>query len=146
MWLAQCAWQLGMEQTNRLNLAAVKGMAVIEVKRLAKLLGVTRIKDFETLKEFVDHSWGILVGDFMDFTYQFQEPNIMRADMKDCFAYRGTKRLGVIDQYQCGIFERINGWWEGLGLEYAVTPQVTGCMMHQEGRCFRKYTILGYPA
>lgn len=145
MWLANCAWELGMERTNRLNLAAVKAMAVIEAKRLAKLLGVDRVDSFETLQGFVDQSWQILVADFMDFHYQFQEPNIMRAEMKGCFAYDGTKRLGVIDQYQCGIFERINGWMEGLQLEYSVTPEVTGCMMHQEGRCFREYTIHRYP-
>lgn len=41
--------------------------------------------------------------------------------------------------YQCRIFERMEGWAEGLGLKYSVTPQLQGCMMHTEGRCFREF-------
>ena len=45
----------------------------------------------------------------------------------------------VIDQYQCGIFERVKGWLDGLGVEYTITPEVEGCMMHTDGQCFREF-------
>jgi hypothetical protein len=47
--------------------------------------------------------------------------------------------MGVIDQYQCGIFDRAQGWFEGLGIKYSITPEVDGCMMHTSGHCFRDF-------
>ncbi len=49
------------------------------------------------------------------------------------------KKYGMIDQYQCGIMDRVEGWFDGLGIPYTVTPKVDGCMMHTEGRCYRDY-------
>jgi hypothetical protein len=146
MWLMHCAMELGMERTNSLNLRAVNSMAIIEAKRVAKLLGLEKIDGFDALRHFLEGAGDLLVADFMDFNYEFPERDVIRARMNNCFAYEGTKRLGVIDQYQCGIFERINGWLEGLKLDYTVEPEVIGCMMHQQGECFREYKILGYPS
>ena len=75
----------------------------------------------------------------MGFTWNVSAENTLHWDMPRCFAYDGVQKLGVADQYQCGIFERMEGWAEGLGLTYSVTPQVQGCMMHAEGRCFREF-------
>jgi hypothetical protein len=66
--------------------------------------------------------------------------------MRDCFAHDGIKRIGVIDQYQCGIFERVDGWFKGLGLKFEVTPQINGCLMHQGKKCIRNYNFLRWQA
>ncbi len=44
-----------------------------------------------------------------------------------CFAYEGVAGLGVAAEYECGIYERIYGWLDALGLEYQATP--TGPMV-----------------
>lgn len=42
---------------------------------------------------------------------------------------------------ECGIFDRVEGWLEGMGIRYPVTPQVEGCMMHTDGCCNREFRL-----
>jgi hypothetical protein len=77
----------------------------------------------------------------MRFSYSYPTANSLRVDFESCFAYEGMKQLGAIGQYQCGVFERIYGWYEGLGIKHNSSPQVDGCMMHTHNRCFREITF-----
>ena len=146
MWFKHCLEQVGMEKTNLINRQAVRSMALVETKRLAKLLGVERVTNLDDLRAFVQGAASIIVADFMAFGYSFEPPDRMHCRMQNCFAHDGIKRLGVIDQYQCGIFTRVEAWLEGLGLSFTVEPRVTGCMLRQQGRCQRQYTITNWAA
>ena len=116
-------------------------MALIEVKRLAALLQMESASSFDEFKAFIDGAYEVVKADFMKFDYSFDAKSIFRMDMKQCFAYKGMKRIGAIRHYECGIFERVEGWFEGLGIRYEVSPRVKGCMMHSEGHCYREYKM-----
>ncbi|MBM3118952.1 MAG: hypothetical protein FJ006_05275 [Chloroflexi bacterium] len=139
MWFYHCLQECGIERTNKINKAAVRAMGKIEIKRIQKAAGIDKVETSEDLKLLIEVAWGTIKGDFMKQTYSFPSENVLRGEMKSCFAYEGIKRIGAIDHYQCGIFDRIEGWLDSLGIKYSVTPQVAGCMMHTEGRCFRDY-------
>jgi hypothetical protein len=139
MWFRHCLEVCGIEQTNRINKAAIYSAARVEAKRLAKALGFTTIETFEQLERFIEQATAVIQADFMKFTCAAPQKNVLRWEMQQCFAHEGVTRLGVIDQYQCGIFERIKGWLDSLGIEYTITPDVTGCMMHREGHCYREF-------
>jgi len=141
MWFVHSMNEIGIEATNRVNRRAVRSMAVIEIKRLKKLLGVSSIETFDDLVDFFVRAFETVRGDFMESIYSFPAHNLIHGEWKPgkCFAYEGIKKIGAIDQYECGIFERIEGWFDGMGIEYSVEPKVTGCMMHTEGRCYRDY-------
>jgi uncharacterized protein DUF6125 len=141
MWFYHCLQEVGIEKTNKLNLAAIRSLAPIEVKRIVKALGVQKIETFEDLKEFFEGGCDILLADFMQGSFTFPSKNTMRMEMGDCFAYKGLKRMGAIEKYECGIYERIFGWFDGLGIEYSVTPQVRGCMKLTAGECYRDITF-----
>jgi hypothetical protein len=141
MWFYHCLQECGIEQTNKINKAAVRAMGIIEIQRIQKAVGIDKVETFEELKPLIDATFNILKGDFMDFTYGFPSENILHGDWENCFAYKGVKRLGVIDQYQCGILERIYGWFDGLGIKYSASPRVDGCMMHTDGKCFRNISF-----
>lgn len=141
MWLYHCVQQFGMERTNVVNKAAVRSMGVIEGKRLKKALGVERIETFEEFKEFVNGAMETVLADFMKPSFSFPGDNRVYGEWKTCFAYDGLTKYGMIHQYQCGIMDRVEGWFDGLGIAYTVTPKVDGCMMHTEGRCYRDYTF-----
>jgi hypothetical protein len=137
MWFYHCLQECGIEKTNKINKAAVKSLAAIESKRIKKGLSIQKVETFEELKDFIEGVFGVLKADFMDFVYSFPSRNLFHMEMRQCFAYDGMQRMGVIDQYQCGIFERIQGWFDGLEIKYSVTPQVEGCMMRDQGQCYR---------
>jgi hypothetical protein len=44
-------------------------------------------------------------------------------------------------QYECGIMDRVESWFDSLGIRYEVKPKVIKCMMHTEGECYRDYTF-----
>jgi len=141
MWFYHCSKECGIAKTNIINKAAVRSMAMIEIKRIKKALEVEQIETFERFKGFMDVVCNIVKADFMKFDYNFPSDSVCHIEMQECFAYDGIKKIGAIDKYQCGVFERFKGWFDGLGIEYTVNPQIDGCMMHTDGKCFRDFKL-----
>ncbi len=141
MWFYHCLQECGIERTNNINKAAVRAMGTIEIRRIQKAVGIQNVATFEDVKSLLEAAWDIVKGDFMKSSLSLPAKNILRGDFERCFAYEGIKGIGAIEQYQCGIFERIYGWFDGLGMKYNVSPQVKGCMMHTDGKCFREITF-----
>ena len=146
MWFYHCLQATDIETTNKVNLAAVRAMAGIEVQRLRRLIGLApdqSPKDLEELKSFFEKAMDVVMPAFMKFSCRFEDPDTVHVAWQpgECFAYKGIKGIGVIDRYVCGIFPRIEAWFDGLGLAYTVEPAVTGCMMHSHGECWRRYRV-----
>ena len=141
MWFYHCLKECGIEKTNSINRASVRAMAVIEIKRIKKAIAIESVETFERFKGFMDAACHIVKADFMKFDYSFPSDGVCHVEMQKCFAYDGINKIGVIDEYQCGIFERFKGWFDGLGIAYSVTPQADGCMMHTDGKCFRDFKL-----
>jgi hypothetical protein len=141
MWFYHCWQECGIEKTNKINKAACRAMGVIEIKRIQKAVGIQNVATFEDFRSLVEAARDIVKGDFMKSDFSLPARNTLRGDFERCFAYEGIKRVGAIEGYQCGIFERIYGWFDGMAIKYSVSPQVEGCMMHTDGRCFREITF-----
>jgi hypothetical protein len=139
MWFYNCLQEVGIERTNKINRAAVRAMAALEIKRLRKALGVDRIETWKEFRELFEAAGQVYKGEFMQYRNYSPATNVIRAEWISCFAYEGVKALGVLDRYECGIMERIESWLDTLGVKWEVEPKVTGCMMHTEGRCYREY-------
>ncbi len=143
MWFRQVLEECGPEVANRLNLAAIRGLAPVELKRLLKAWGSDSIDSHEDLQAFLEFAMKLFTGDFFDFTWDWQPGGGMTVAIERCFAHDGMAALGAIESYQCGIFERILAWLDGLGLEVTVDPAIEGCMMHREGHCRHRVQV-GY--
>lgn len=141
MWFLHCLRKTGIETTNKINKAASRGLGRVEAKRFKRILEIDEIKSLDNLRNFVDTVFKIVKAEFMKFSYKFLKDNTMQFEMHQFFAHDGIERIGVIDQYQCGIYDRIEGWFEGLGIKYKVSPQIDGCLIYQGKNCVRKYTF-----
>jgi hypothetical protein len=139
MWFLHCLEACGIEETNRLNKAAIRSLAAIELRRARELFGLDEdtIETFEGLKEVIHAAFSVSKGDFMRFTYSFPEKNVLRWKWpgRDCFAYQGMQRLGVIDRYECGVLFRVLCWIESAGVKYTLAADMNGCLMHTKGEC-----------
>ncbi len=138
MWYGNVLRELGADKANELNKAAVKAMAGIEIKRISKLMGKPKdavVITWEELKEIIDTVYKLIQPEFMKLYYDFPERNIFRGGFHECFAYDGVRKFIEPGIYQCGIVIRVQGWLEGLGVKYEMTPEFTGCLMHQNGKC-----------
>ena len=137
MWFYHSLQEYGIEQTNKINLAAIRSMAAVEVKRMQKALGMGKGKpeSYEEVRALFDGMMSIVRGKFMDFDDSWLSEKRVRWEYHSCWAYTGVKGLGVIDKYQCGVILRVTTWFETLGIRCDVIPPVEGCLMHRNGRC-----------
>ena len=137
MWFLNAYLSLGIKAANKLNKSAIKSLAQIESARIQKALGKENenIDTFGKLKQFIDDSFSIVKGDFMDFKYTFPQENLMHWEMQKCFAYEGMKRIGVTDQYECGVLYRVKCWLDALKLDYKIEPRVKGCLKASGQNC-----------
>ena len=138
MWFFHCLEEFGIETTNRLNKSSIKSLAAMEVQRLRRLLGFdTDIDNFPDFKRFFRGAAHYMIPDFMNGSFDFPRKNHMSWVFKEnrCFAYKGIKRLGVIEDYECGVLYRIKCWIEALGMTCDTTPEIGPCHMHYTGAC-----------
>lgn len=137
MWYGSSMHLIGPEKTNQLNKGAVRLMAGIEIKRILNLMGKPKgykVKHYADLSEIIETAFEIVQTSFMKFDFSFPEENLLRGRFEYCFAYEGVKKFGLIDDYDCGIVERVKGWLDALGVSYTATT-FKGCLMHQCGEC-----------
>ncbi len=146
MWFFNAYNEFGIETANRLNLAAIRAMVPLEIKRARKLYGVAGER-FESFEEFYLFMMAVLrlvlPSSLLDcFTTEMKGPGTFCWEWKkgECFAYKGVSMLGCIDRYECGVIARIRCWLDELGVEYRLEPEISGCMMHEKGFCRGAFT------
>jgi len=136
-WFMSCANEFGMDAANRMNKAAIRTLAPIEVRRVMKACGVKYegTDGFAEVRDMLDVAFQVIKGDFMEFTFDYPEENAFHWDMKRCFALEGMKMIGGYEEYECGVLYRVFCWLDSLGLDYTVEPPVEGCLMRETGKC-----------
>jgi hypothetical protein len=139
MWFYSCLKRFGIEETNRLNKSAIKGLAPFEIDRTKKAIGYDKqaIETFDDFQAYFSMAKRLFIPPFMNATMSFPRPGVMHWEFepKNCFAYKGMKRLGVIDQYECGVIYRIECWLDCFGIKYETKPKIGKCLMHESGEC-----------
>jgi hypothetical protein len=139
MWFYHCMREFGIEKANRLNMAAIKSLAPLEISRMREALGMKKekIESFQELQDFFVSVSELFIPAFMNIAIRFPEENVLHWEFapNNCFAFKGIKRIGMIDQYECGAIYRLACWFDSLGLKYSVTPEIKGCLMLKDGKC-----------
>jgi hypothetical protein len=141
LWFYHAFQECGIEKASKINQAAAKAIGGIEAKRIAKALGIDTVSDFDQLRELLTSGFDVIKGDFMHFSYDWSRNNFLHVQTDRCFAYEGIKKIGGLDGYDCGIFARVSGWFDGLGIAYELNPPLKGCMLHRDGNCYRDFTF-----
>jgi hypothetical protein len=139
MWFFHCLQAHGIEEANRLNRAAIRSLSAMEIRRALVLFGLDSqpIDTFGRVREVIDAAFTVSCGDFMGFSYTFPRHNVLSWEFADkaCFAYRGMRRMGVVDRYECGVLYRVCCWLDHAGVSYEASRDITGCLMHTHGSC-----------
>jgi len=147
MWFFNVYRTFGMDAANTLNRAAIKSMAPFEVSRCRKLLGMEkkRFKTGSEVKDFMDGALQSILPEFILSAFRvtvFSKDTIQWAWQDGrCFAYEGMKRLGLADQYVCGVIYRIECWLDCLRVPYKVNPRIDACIMAKTGRCSGQFVF-----
>jgi hypothetical protein len=141
MWFYHTYLEYGIEKANYLNRAAIQSLAPIEMHRTKKVLGIDKEKfdTFDELKEFMLEALELImphsVFDKVSFSARSVDLLHWEWENGECFAYKGMKQIGVIDEYRCGVMYRIECWLKTLGVNYNIDPEIDTCIMHEKGAC-----------
>lgn len=144
MWFFHCLAKLGIEETNRLNKAAIQSLSRIEIKRIRDILGDgDDLHTFEGFRRFFRRASTLVIPDFMNVTFGFPGENQMTWEFEQgkCFAYAGIKRLNALDRYECGVLYRIQCWLDALEIPHRFAPEIGRCHMHRSGTCSGTITL-----
>lgn len=143
-WFMAAAVECGMEATNRLNRAAAREIGKVEARRIVAALGLRPAGSADDWLLVQEALIGLLGPDLLDYRASKQTDTACRVSVDRCFAYDQVTRAGVAEHYECGIFERVAGWLDGLGLAHELSPPLGKCLKAQGRDC--AYTITLSPA
>lgn len=145
MWFLHCFREFGIKAANRLNKSAIRSLAPLEITRFRAAQGIEEpIRSLGDLKEFFVFASALVIPEFMGAKFSFPAENRMHWEFEplQCFAYKGMKRIGALEGYECGVLYRIECWFEALGLKYTVSPRPVQCAMQADGTCFGDFEII----
>ncbi|MFH0787339.1 MAG: DUF6125 family protein [Pseudomonadota bacterium] len=135
LWVGEVASQFGMTEAGPMNLRVCRKLGRIEFQRLMQLVGISSPKNLAEYRNLFELGKEVFVPDFMKFEITYLEPDQQVFHVLDCFAYKGMTKTGFISEYQCGIFERIEGWLDSMGLSYSIAPSLTRCLKFKGNEC-----------
>jgi hypothetical protein len=143
-WFAAATQAGGMTLANRLNRMAARECGRVEARRLAGALGLGPVRSAEDWIVLQDTLIGFLGPDLLDYRVSKEGERTCRVNVDRCFAHDQVTRAGVAAEYECGIFERVCGWLDGLGIPHDLDPPLGKCFKVQGRDC--AYTITLSPA
>jgi len=145
MWFYSVYKGYGIERANKLNKEAIKAMVPLEVQRLTQIICVSKnqLTSIEAISNFMLCAMELILPASVFNKLHFSAPskNVLHWEWEknECFAYKGMKRMGVIESYECGVMYRIECWLESLDLKFVAKPRAEKCQMHEKGCCMGDY-------
>ena len=138
-WFMAVAREYGMEVANRLNQTAAHGVGKAEAQRLVRALGLPPVKTVDDYVLAQEVFISLLGPDLLDYGVSKVGDNAFRVDVERCFAHDNATRAGISNTFECGIFARLTGWLDALGLAYETSPPLGKCLKARGREC--GYTI-----
>lgn len=135
IWYGEAASRFGMAEASPMNLRVCRSLGKIEFKRFLKATGASRPDGMRALREMFDQAWRVFVPPAFDGEVDFRADDTLVMKNAECFAHKGMVRAGLIGEYECGIFERIEGWFDAMGLDYTRTPDLSRCLKYKGEEC-----------
>ena len=118
-----------------MNLRVCRKLVQIEFGRLMKMVETPSPKNIEEYQELFERGKQVFFPDFVSAQISYPGNDLQVFHFLDCFAHEGMKKLGLLADYECGIFERIEGWFHAMGLKYTRTPDLSRCLKLKGKEC-----------
>ena len=138
-WFMAVAKHFGLNAANRLNQEVCRELGRVEMKRYMKTLALSPPKDMHEYLEVKETALSLYGPDLIEYEIEILDVHSYGMHLKRCFAYENIIKAGIKDQYECGIFARLEGWIDAQGLDHELIPPLGKCMMVLGKECY--YTI-----
>lgn len=134
-WFMAVAQEFGLGAANRLNKVAAHEVGKVEAKRVAAALGLPPVASMDDYLVLQEALIGLMGPELLDYAVAQTGDDSYEVQIRRCFAHENVVRAGVADTYECGIFARVTGWMETLGVKHEMTPSLGMCMKAQGKEC-----------
>ena len=135
LWYGEVASKFGMSEASPMNLRVCRSLGRIEYHRLMKMVGASPPRDMAEYRELFELGKQVFFPNFTEIRIKYPGSDSQVFHVLDCFAHKGMDKAGLLPDYQCGIFERIEGWFEAMGLTYTRTPDLSRCLKFKGEEC-----------
>jgi hypothetical protein len=127
-WYMAVVEHFGIKAANRLNQKVARELGRVEMKRFMKALDFSPSRNMEEYLNLKRAALSMFGRDLVDYEIEILDPQSYVMYLKRCFAHENIVKAGIKDQYECGIFSRLQGWIDAQGLEHELTPALGKCM------------------
>jgi hypothetical protein len=134
-WYMAVAEHFGIEAANRLNQMVARELGRVEMKRFMKALNLSPSRNMEEYLNLKKATLSMFGRDLVDYEIKILDHQSYEMHLKRCFAHEKIVKAGIKDQYECGIFSRLQGWIDAQGLEHELTPALGKCMKVLSKEC-----------
>ncbi len=140
-WFMAVAENFGIDAANRLNQFVCRGIGRVEMKRFMKSLSLSPPKDMEEYLNLKKAALSLYGSDLAEYEIKILNHQSYQMHLKRCFAHENIVRAGIKDEYECGIFARLQGWIDAQGLGHELTPPLGKCMKVLGEECCYTVTL-----
>ena len=140
-WFMAVAEHFGIDAAIRLNRIAARELGRVEMKRFMKALTLSPPKDLDECLALQEAAISLYGPYLTEYQIKILDSQSYEVRHIRCFVYENILRAGIEDQYECGLFARLQGWIDALGLEHELTPPMGKCMMVLGKQCSYKFTL-----
>ena len=127
-WYMAVAEHFGIEAANRLNQTVARELGRVEMKRFIQALNLSPSRNMEEYLNLKNAALSMFGRDLVDYEIKILNHQSYEMHLERCFAHENIVKAGLKDQYECGIFSRLQGWIDAQGLEHDLTPPLGKCM------------------
>ena len=138
-WYMAVAEQFGIKASNRLNQMVARELGRVEIKRFMKALSLSPSRNMEEYLKLKKAALSMFGPDLVDYEIKILDHQSYEMHLKRCFAHENIVRAGIKEEYECGIFSRLQGWIDAQGLEHELAPTLGKCMKVLGQKC--SYTV-----
>jgi hypothetical protein len=140
-WFMAVAENFGIDAANRLNQFVCREIGRVEMKRFMKSLSLSPPKDMEEYLNLKKAALSLYGSDLAEYEIKILDHQSYQMHLKRCFAHENIVRAGIKDEYECGIFARLQGWIDAQGLGHELTPPLGKCMKVLGEECCYTVTL-----
>jgi hypothetical protein len=127
-WFMAVVEHFGIEHANRLNQKVARELGRVEMRRFMKALDLSPSRNMEDYLNLKKAGLSMFGPDLVDYEIKILDHQTYEMHLTRCFAHENIVKAGIKDQYECGIFSRLQGWIDAQGLEHELAPALGKCM------------------
>lgn len=127
-WYMAVTEHFGIKAANRLNQMVARELGRVEMKRFMKALNLPPSRNMEEYLNLKKAALSMFGPDLVDYEVKILDPRSYEMHLKRCFAHENIVKAGIKEEYECGIFSRLQGWVDAQGLGHELTPALGKCM------------------